>query len=107
MTLPRSLSLAAIAMVGAVSTFAATAPAQAVFAPYYAAELATPVEKPTTDIQKGLLWDCEGNSCVAAKKNRSRDMIVCQRLAGKFGDVTAFRAANKVFDEADLAKCNG
>jgi len=33
-------------------------------------------------------------------------VIVCQRLASEFGEVTAFRAANNVFDADELAKCN-
>ena len=48
----------------------------------------------------------EGDTCVAPNKGRSRDVIVCQRLASEFGEVTAFRAANNVFDADELAKCN-
>lgn len=107
MKLTSTLSLAALAVVGTMSSFAATtAPANALDSHYYRAELATPVESARSDIQKGVLWDCEGDTCVAATKSRSRDIIVCQRLTAEFGDVTAFRAANNVFDADELAKCN-
>lgn len=108
MKLSSTLSLAALAVVGTLSSFAATtAPANAFESHYYRAELATPVESARTDIQKGVLWDCEGETCVAATKSRSRDQIVCQRLVAEFGKVTAFRAGNQSFDADELAKCNG
>ncbi|PIW54896.1 MAG: hypothetical protein COW16_08945 [Sphingomonadales bacterium CG12_big_fil_rev_8_21_14_0_65_65_10] len=107
MKLTSTLSLATLAIAGTLSSFAATtAPANAVNNHYYRAQLASPVETARSEIQKGVLWDCEGDTCVAPNKGRSRDVIVCQRLASEFGEVTAFRAANNVFDADELAKCN-
>ncbi len=107
MNLSRTLSLAALAIVGTLSSFAATtAPAGAAAGHYYRAELASPVEGARSDIQKGVDWNCQGNLCVAPAKGRSRDMIVCRRLVGEFGEVTAFRAGNQSFDAAELATCN-
>ena len=104
MNLTTTLSLATLAVVGTLASVAA--PANAVTNNYYQAQLATPIETARTDIQKGVLWECEGDTCVASAKGRSRDVIVCQRLAGEFGEVTAFRAGDKVFDAKALAKCN-
>ncbi len=107
MKLSSTLSIAALALVGTLSSFAATtAPASAFDSHYYRAELVTPLTSARSDIQKGVLWDCEGDVCSAPYKGRSRATVVCQRLAKEFGEVAAFRAGAATFGADELAKCN-
>lgn len=72
---------------------------------YYTAELATPA-KDTKMIANGVVWQCEGTRCIAAKSN-SRPSMVCERLTREAGEVTKFTAKGDALDEKALAKCNG
>lgn len=81
---------------------ASTASAQS--SAYFQAELASPVEK-TTEIVRGVIWTCEGTSCVGTK-DTSRPVYTCTRLVRKMGNVTAFSVRNEALGSEDLAKCN-
>lgn len=70
---------------------------------YYRAELAQPVET-GVEVVRGTAWSCKGNICVAAKAN-SRPSIVCQRLAGKKGEIVNFTIEGEALPAEDLAKC--
>ena len=81
-----------------------TASAQSVSAGYYRAELASPVEK-STQIIRGVVWQCEGTSC-SGSKGTSRPINECIRLARQLGDVTAFSVQAEDLGDSDIAKCN-
>lgn len=71
---------------------------------YYTAELAAPAEELHT-VVNGVIWRCEGTSCMAAKTN-SRAVITCARLSREMGPVTSFTAKGKALTADKLAKCN-
>lgn len=104
----RNATVGALAVFYTALTFGAAvtpAPALAGEGPYYRAEFAQPVEA-GTEIVRGTPWTCAGNVCVAPKSN-SRPVIVCQRAAGEFGDVTSFTVEGEDLAEDKLAKCQG
>jgi hypothetical protein len=73
--------------------------------PYYTATLAQPADE-SRAIAGGVVWACEGNTCVA-NKGTSRPSRVCRGLAREFGEITAFTADGEALEEKDLARCNG
>ncbi len=106
--LPRALFAASLALTGALASFAVTAsPAQAA-APRsgYAASLASPVSSPRREIVGGVLWKCEGDRCSAAGQG-SRPVLVCERVARKFGAVARFTAPEGELSTEDISRCNG
>ncbi|WP_114521511.1 hypothetical protein [Altererythrobacter sp. ZODW24] len=112
MTLPhnarplRSFAITAIAGLMTLATFGATvSPANAAGGVYYRAELATPVES-TKEVVGGILWVCEGTSCIAGKGG-ARPASMCKRVAREFGDLTSFTAGSKELAADKIAKCNG
>lgn len=104
----RNATVGGLALVYTALTFGvATAPAPALASDgvYYRAVMAQPV-KTGTKVVRGTAWSCKGNVCVAAKSN-SRPAIVCQRLAGKVGDVQEFTIEGETIDQDTLAQCQG
>ncbi|GAA4044401.1 CC_3452 family protein [Parerythrobacter jejuensis] len=104
----RTASIGGMALVYTALTFGATlapTPAYAASGVYYRAELAQPVET-KTEVVRGTAWSCKGNICVARKSN-SRPVIVCQRAAREFGDITSFTVKGEAIAEDKLAKCQG
>ncbi len=79
--------------------------AYAASGPYFQAELAKPVEA-TRLIVRGTSLKCKGSTCRAGKASTA-DKNMCISIARKFGKITAFRAGEREFDAAALAKCNG
>lgn len=105
----RTATVGTLALVYTALTFgAAVAPTPANAAgngTYYRAELSQPVEA-GVEVIRGTAWNCKGTVCVAGKAN-SRPAIVCQRLAGKKGDVVSFSIEGEALPAEDLAKCQG
>ncbi|MXP47567.1 hypothetical protein GRI43_09265 [Altererythrobacter luteolus] len=100
-------AIAAAVFYSALTMGALIAPTQAEArgnAVYYTAELAAPAAEETA-IVGGVVWRCEGTSCVAGKGN-SRPIVMCARAAREFGEITAFTAKGKELAEEKLAKCN-
>ena len=94
-----------IALAAFPLTFAmSTSPAFAQTGPYYRAEFVQPLGL-TQMVERGLLWSCAGQACVAGESN-SRDAVICSALARKLGQVTAFSAGGQAFDASKLAACN-
>lgn len=73
-------------------------------APYYSVELASPASKAHT-IVGGVLWQCNGTTCIAAKSS-SRPAMMCKRVAREFGEVSKFSAGGEVLTAEQLASCN-
>lgn len=91
----------------AVSLLAASlaVPAVAAPGPYYQAELAAPAQS-AKFVAGGLLWNCEGTQC-SAKKDNSRPVIVCRKLAKETAEIVRFSAAGEDLAASELARCNG
>lgn len=108
---PISRSTGAIVAALALSTLSigvtvSPAPAQAAgAAPYYDVQLAEPAAKATA-IAGGVVWYCEGTSCVA-RKGGSQPWIMCKHLVREHGKVTRFTYSGKELEADKLAKCNG
>jgi hypothetical protein len=96
------------ALVGAVATSAvllfAAPQAHASTARYYTIELAQPVTAQKT-IVRGVMFTCEGASCRAPIAS-SAPRNVCVSIAREFGEVSSFKAGDRVLDASDLATCN-
>ena len=105
----RSTGIAIAAMACTSLTFGAAlspVPAQArASGPFYTAQLAQPAAD-TRTVAGGVLWQCDGHSCVA-DKGTSRPVVMCARLARAVGPVEAFSADGKALEAKDLDRCNG
>lgn len=111
LSLPRFRTVAAgfLALAYTSLTFgAAIAPAPAIAAggsAYYKAELAAPASE-SRFIEGGVVWYCDGTSCVAAK-GTSRPLTMCRKLNSEVGEITSFAAKGKTLEADKLARCNG
>jgi len=96
--------LSALALAGSVL---ALSPANAVAAGAagYSARLTAPLSAPRTEIVGDVLWKCAGDRCLAADAG-SRPVVMCQRIARKFGEVAEFHSAMGDLKTEELAKCN-
>jgi hypothetical protein len=83
----------------------ASAPAAAAKGPYYVAKLATPIEEAKTEIIRGVVWQCAGDTC-RARKASSRASNVCARLVKKMGAVETFMVRGEALAADDLSNCN-
>jgi hypothetical protein len=96
------------ALIGAVATSAvllfAAPQAHAQAARYYTVELAQPAVAKKTII-RGVVFQCEGTSCRAPIAS-SAPKNVCISIAREFGEVTSFKAGDRMLDASDLATCN-
>ena len=98
----RAIALSALALAGSML---AQAPALASPAASYAVRLAQPLSGPKQAIIGEVLWKCADDRCTAADAG-SRPLVMCQRVAHKFGEVAEFRSAAGDLAAAELAKCN-
>jgi hypothetical protein len=72
--------------------------------PYYQVELSQPaaVDK---QLIRGVFVKCEGTACRAPLAS-SAPKNVCISIARKLGEVSSFKAGNRVFDATEIAACN-
>lgn len=99
----RALFAGSLAVAAAMIPIAAPASAQA--SGFYRAELAAPLDAPRKEVLNGVVWRCEGASCIAPKAS-ARAEIVCGKLARKVGPVASFAHGEDALDEAALSRCN-
>lgn len=71
---------------------------------FYTAQLAAPA-KDAKVIGGGVVWRCEGTSCVAAK-GASAPATMCRKLQREVGQITGFAVKGEAMAEDKLAKCN-
>lgn len=90
--------LLALALIGSAVP-AAAAPA------WWSAGLATPLEAPRSAIVNSVMWKCAGDQCSAPAQD-SRPLLVCRKVARKFGPVTRFASPEGALSADELAKCN-
>ena len=95
----------AAAVAFAATVVLASAPAAAAKGPYYVAKLSTPVEEAQTEIIRGVVWQCSGDTC-RARKATSRPTNVCARLAKKMGALETFSVRGEAFAAEDMSTCN-
>lgn len=102
-----ALPFAALASVAATGLGFATAPAaaQGSSASYFHAELAAPAAESRV-IAGGVLWRCEGSSCVAPE-NGKRPLRVCRDLNREVGELSSFSVNGAALEDDRLARCNG
>ncbi|MDE2561953.1 MAG: hypothetical protein KGL48_06845 [Sphingomonadales bacterium] len=101
----RNTMIATAALLGTVGSFGLTAaPVRAADA-YYTAKLATPVSGAQQAVLGDALWSCAGDTCTGTR-DTSRPQVTCERLAGKFGEVTTFATPKGELEADQLAKCN-
>jgi hypothetical protein len=88
---------AALVTLSAGSAFAADA---------VTAKLAAPVAEKTKFIAGGAMFNCEGDTCVAAAPtSQTFAASTCKTIADKVGVVASFEG-RKSLDEGKLASCN-
>lgn len=96
------------AFLGAVATSAvllfAAPQAHAAPASYYSVELAQPAAS-SKAVVRGVVFQCEGTSCRAPLAS-SAPRNVCASVAKEFGEVTSFKAGDRVLEASDIASCN-
>lgn len=103
--LSRTLLAAGLAIAGTIASFAVTtSPAHAATGGY-SVSLAAPLEAPRQEIINGVLWRCEGSSCVAAADGSS-PANACARVVKKFGAVASFAAGGRELAADKLQRCN-
>lgn len=108
-TLPRTgrLAILATALVYTGASFGiatSATPLHAANGSYYTATLAASDAK--GGVTGGVAWNCNGNTCVAAKGD-SRPLRICRSLSRKHGEVTGFKVNGEDMAAEELAKCNG
>jgi hypothetical protein len=104
-TFSRNLLLAGLAMVGTLTSFAATvSPAQAA-GTRYSAKLATALESPARKVVNGVLWNCAGDSC-SGPVDGARPITSCIKVVKAFGPVTAFATPKGEFSADEVQSCN-
>lgn len=105
--MPRVLIPAALALVGTVASFSVTAaPAHA--APsggVYTVSLASPLPAARREIIDGAIWRCEGDRC-SAPADGARTLVVCGKVARRFGPVAKFAAPQGDLTPEQLTRCN-
>ena len=70
------------------------------------AKLQTPVAEKTKFIAGGAMFNCEGDTCVAAAPtSQTFAASTCKTIADKVGVVASFEG-RKTLDEGKLASCN-
>ena len=106
--LPRVLIPAVLAMTGTIAGFAATtAPAHAAPSPgVYAVSLASPLPDERREIIDGAVWRCAGDRC-SAPADGARAVVICGKVARRFGPVARFAAPQGDLTPEQLARCNG
>jgi hypothetical protein len=96
------------ALVGAVATSAvllfAAPQAHANAGRFYTVELAQPAAS-SKAVVRGVVFQCEGTSCRAPVAS-SAPRNVCASVAKEFGEVTSFKAGDRVLEADDIATCN-
>ncbi len=102
MNTPQALRIGVLAVAALFASSANAQPGKS--AAFYSAELSAPVEK-TVEVVQGVVWKCEGTSCVAAKTT-ARPANVCARLSRKMGSVASFTAKGEAFDAEAISACN-
>ena len=71
------------------------------------AKLESPLAQPSKPVAGSAIFDCEGDTCVAANAvDRTTDTAGCRELARQVGKITAFGDAKRPFSAAKLAACN-
>jgi hypothetical protein len=96
-------ALAAAFATSAVLLFAAPQ-AHAQSARYYQVELAQPAAS-NKAIVRGVMFQCNGTTC-RAPLTSSAPRNVCASVAKEFGEVTSFKAGDRMLEAADLDGCN-
>ena len=70
------------------------------------AKLQSPIAEKTKFIAGGAMFNCEGDTCVAAAPtSQTLSTTTCKAVADKVGPVTEF-AGRRALDEGRLADCN-
>lgn len=102
---PRVLIPGHLAIAGALLALSPVS-AQAASANGVSATLQAPLAAPRQEILDGSLWKCAGDSCTTREAG-SRPVLICQRVAKKFGPVASFATPTGELSEQELARCNG
>ena len=105
------ISMRAVALAAAIATsalFVGVAPqveASTNNGPYYQVALSQPaaVDK---QLIRGVFVKCEGTACRAPLAS-SGPKNVCISIAREFGEISVFKAGDRVFDASEIAACNG
>jgi hypothetical protein len=100
--LSAAVFVTSLAFAGIVSSPAQAAPRGG----SYVAALTAPLAEPREDIVDGMLWKCTGDRCSAPAKG-SRPVLVCGRVAKKFGAVSRFTSPQGELSAEELVRCNG
>jgi len=88
-----------VATMAAVGAFAGSVAADSPLS----ATLQSPVASATEVTTEGVIWDCKGNSCVAASDTSMVDEVdACRGLARELGAFSKFGS----LDATKLDKCN-
>lgn len=106
-TFTRMAFAAALAFTWTAASFGVvTAPASATDSRvHFRAELAQPVTERRQEVVRGVMWVCQGDSCIGTR-GRSAPATECRRLVAEFGAVTAFSADGEAFTEDQVEACN-
>ncbi|MGL5839935.1 MAG: CC_3452 family protein [Sphingorhabdus sp.] len=96
-------AFAAAVVTSAVLVFSAPQ-AHAQTARYYTVELAQPAVS-NKAVVRGVVFQCNGTVC-RAPLTSSAPRNVCASVAREFGEVTSFKAGDRVLDVSDLDGCN-
>lgn len=104
--LARTLFVGALAIVGTIGSFTATATPAMAQSAKYSAQLASAIEAPAKKVVNGAVWNCTGTSCTGSSDG-SAPARTCARVVKAFGPVTSFATPKGELSADQLARCNG
>ncbi|MFC0590275.1 hypothetical protein ACFFF7_12700 [Novosphingobium aquiterrae] len=102
---PRLFLAAGLALAGTIASFGATVSPAHAGTNAYSATLAAGLEAPAKKVVNGVLWKCEGDSCVGAVDG-ARPVNTCRQVVKTFGAVSKFATPKGDLGAEDLQRCN-
>jgi hypothetical protein len=96
-----------LTLAAACAAFATLSAAPAFAADSVVVKLAQPVPQATKFLAGEAVFNCDGDTCVAATpQSQTFATSTCKTIAAKLGAVTSFSGINKSMDDTRLASCN-
>jgi len=96
-----------LTLAAACAAFATLSAAPAFAADSVVVKLAQPVPQATKFLAGEAVFNCDGDTCVAATpQSQTFATSTCKTIAAKLGPVTSFSGINKSMDDTRLASCN-
>ena len=72
----------------------------------FTAKLESPLTKAEKVVAANVLWNCDGDTCVAELSRKSVTVRTCKKVVKEVGKVAEFANENGALTEDELKSCN-